>query len=104
MVQQIKTNQVFSIAQAARGSDTLARLSDLAADSARRLQAIAPLLPPTLRGALRAGPIEDGSWCLLVSSNAVAAKLRQQLPALLAHLRSQGWEVTAIRLKVSVPT
>ena len=104
MAPQIKTNQVFSIAQAARGSDTLARLSDLAADSARRLQAIAPLLPPTLRGALRAGPIEDGSWCLLVSSNAVAAKLRQQLPALLAHLRSQRWEVTAIRLKVSVPT
>ena len=104
MAQQNKMNPVVSIAQAARGSATLARLADLAQDSARRLQAISPLLPPGLRGALRAGPIEDGSWCLLVSSNAVAAKLRQQLPALLAHLRSHGWEVTSIRLKVSVPT
>jgi hypothetical protein len=28
--------------------------------------------------------------------------MRQLLPALLAHLRSKGWEVNAIRLKVQV--
>jgi Dna[CI] antecedent, DciA len=102
MVRQNSVNQVLSIAQAARGSVTLAQLADLAEDSARRLQAITPLLPPALRSALKAGPIEGSSWCLLVSSNAVAAKLRQQIPALVAHLRSKGWEIATIRLKVSV--
>jgi hypothetical protein len=103
MTRQNSVNQVLSIAQAARGSATLAQLADLAEDSARRLQAIAPLLPPTLHTALRAGPIEGSGWCLLVNSNAVAAKLRQQIPALVAHLRSQGWDISSIRLKVSVP-
>jgi ethanolamine ammonia-lyase small subunit len=37
---------------------------------------------------------------LLVSSNAVAAKLRQLLPALQAHLNNKGLGVTSIRIKV----
>jgi ethanolamine ammonia-lyase small subunit len=35
-----------------------------------------------------------------VSSNAVAAKLRQLLPALQAHLNSKGLDVASIRIKV----
>jgi hypothetical protein len=53
-----------------------------------------------LRASVQAGPIEEGSWCLLVSSNAVAAKLRQLTPALLAHLNHKGLAVLAIRIKV----
>jgi ethanolamine ammonia-lyase small subunit len=53
-----------------------------------------------LRAGIQAGPIEDGAWCLLVSSNAVAAKLRQLLPALQAHLNSKGLGVASIRIKV----
>jgi ethanolamine ammonia-lyase small subunit len=49
---------------------------------------------------VQAGPIEDGCWCLLVSSNAVAAKLRQLLPALQAHLSLKGLSVSSIRIKV----
>lgn len=81
-------------------SPTLARLSELVRDSSLRLKAIEPLLPPLLRPAIQAGPIEGPTWCLLVSSNSAAAKLKQLQPALLAHLRSRGWEVTAIRIKV----
>lgn len=89
-----------TVAQAAEDSPTLARLVQLARESGERLQAVLSLVPPALRPALRPGPIEGTTWCLLVDSNAAAAKLRQLLPALEAHLRSRGWQVTAIRLKV----
>jgi hypothetical protein len=92
-----------SLLQASQESPTLARLSELARDSVARLKAIEPLLPLALRSAITAGPIDGPTWCLLVSSTAVAAKLRQLLPALQAHLRTQGWEVSAIRLKVHMP-
>jgi ethanolamine ammonia-lyase small subunit len=38
----------------------------------------------------------------LLDNVAVAAKIRQLLPALEAHLRSKGWEVNSIRLKVQM--
>lgn len=69
-------------------------------ESSERLLAIRSLLPAPLRAGIQAGPIEDGTWCLLVSSNAVAAKLRQLLPALQAHLNSKSMGVTSIRIKV----
>jgi hypothetical protein len=37
-----------------------------------------------------------------VDSSAAAAKLRQVLPALQAHLCGRGWEVNSIRLKVQL--
>lgn len=78
----------------------MARLAELAQDSSARLQAIEGLIPSSLRKAIQAGPIEGNSWCLIVDNNAVAAKVRQLLPALQAHLRTKGWEINAIRLKV----
>jgi hypothetical protein len=75
-------------------------LADLVRESSARLQAIRSLLPAPLRASVQAGPIEDGCWCLLVSSNAVAAKLRQLLPALQAHLSLKGLSVSSIRIKV----
>ena len=47
-----------------------------------------------------AGPIEDDVWCVLVKHNAAAAKLRQLLPAICAHLRSKGHNVQQVRLKL----
>jgi len=58
------------------------------------------LLPAPLRASVQAGPLEDGQWCLLASSNAVAAKLRQFVPALQLHLEKQGLSVAGIRIKV----
>jgi hypothetical protein len=95
-----RKNQSFTLQQATQESPTLARLAELARDSSARLQAIEGLIPSNLRRAIQAGPIEGSSWCLLVDNNAVAAKVRQLIPALQAHLRTKGWEINAIRLKV----
>ncbi|MGE0496979.1 MAG: hypothetical protein AB7I35_07685 [Ramlibacter sp.] len=92
-----------SLQQAAQDSPTLARLAELARDSSERLKAVELLIPVPLRPAIKAGPVDGSDWCLLVSSNAAAAKLRQVLPALLARLRDRGWEVNSIRLKVQMP-
>lgn len=90
----------ISLQQAANASPTLAKLAALTQDSSARLAAIQPLMPITLRRSVLAGPIDGSCWCLLVKSNAAAAKLRQLLPAFAAHLRVKGWDVTEIRLKV----
>lgn len=78
----------------------LAQLSSIARDNQNRLRAIAPLLPVSLRSLVQSGSVEGDTWCLLVPNSAVAAKLRQTLPALCAHLRTKGWNVTTIRVKV----
>lgn len=79
---------------------TLSQLSAMARDTQNRLKAIAPLLPSSLRALVQSGSVEDDTWCLLVPNSAVAAKLRQTLPALCAHLRTKGWNVNTIRVKV----
>ncbi|GAA4328905.1 hypothetical protein GCM10023165_01540 [Variovorax defluvii] len=89
-----------SLQQAAEDSPTLAGLMARARDSQERLQAIRDLIPPEMRAAVQAGPVEEGNWCLLVQGSAAAAKLRQLLPALQARLKSRGWAETALRLKV----
>ena len=95
-----RRHYAVTLQQASEESPTLATLAALTRDSSERLKAIEMLIPATLRPALQAGPIDGDCWCLLVKSNAAAAKIRQLLPALQAHLRSRGWEVNAIRLKV----
>ncbi len=92
--------QSLTILQASEASPTLARLAELARDSTARLKAIESLIPATLRPAINAGPIDATQWCLLLDNNAAAAKLRQLLPALEAHLRVKGWDTRSIRLKV----
>jgi hypothetical protein len=89
-----------TLQQAAEDSPTLARLARLARESGERLEAVEFLIPASLRSAVKPGPIEGPSWCLLVDSNAAAAKLRQVVPALLIRLRDRGWQVTSIRVKV----
>ncbi len=95
-----RRHHAVTLLQATEDSPTLARLASLTRDSSERLRAVELLIPATLRPAIQAGPIEGATWCLLVRNNAAAAKVRQLLPALQAHLRSRGWEVNAIRLKI----
>ncbi len=82
---------------------TLAHLVALMRDSSDRLKAIEGLIPPLLRPAVQAGPVDGGTWCLLVQGSAAAAKLRQLAPALQAALRTRGWQVDVIRIKVQAP-
>jgi hypothetical protein len=95
-----RRNHSYTLLQATQDSPTFARLTGLVAESTARLQAIELLIPAALRSAVRAGPIEGTVWCLILDNNAVAAKIRQLLPALESHLRTKGWEVSVIRLKV----
>jgi len=95
-----RRHQAIPLHQAAQESPTFAHLSELIRASSDRLQAIQTLLPAPLRSSVQAGPLDEGSWCLLVSSNAVAAKLRQMVPALQTHLSHKGLAVTSIRIKV----
>jgi hypothetical protein len=98
----IRKPRSVTVLQATQFSPTLARLADLATDSSARLKAIQTLIPASLRPSIQAGPIEGLSWCLILDNAAVAAKLRQLLPAFQSHLRSKGWEVNSIRLKVQM--
>ena len=95
-----RRHQAIPLQQAAEESPTFSLLMGRVRESSGRFQAIRSLLPAPLRAGIQPGPIEDGIWCLLVSSNAVAAKLRQLLPALQAHLTSKGLGVATIRIKV----
>jgi hypothetical protein len=96
-------NHSFTLLQATQDSPTLARLTGLAMESSARLKSLEALIPASLRKAVRAGPIEGTVWCLILDNNAVASKIRQLLPSLESHLRTKGWEVSAIRLKVQAP-
>lgn len=98
-----RRNHSFTLLQATQDSPTLARLTTLAMESSARLKSVESLIPVSLRKAVRAGPIEGNVWCLILDNNAIAAKIRQLLPALESHLRGKGWEVSAIRLKVQTP-
>lgn len=91
----------MTLLQAAQSSPTLARLAEQAQASAARLTLARSVLPAGLRQQVQAGSLEDDQWCLLASSTAVAAKLRQCVPAMLALLASHGQGVKSIRIKVS---
>ncbi len=96
----LRRHHAIPLQEAAQQSPSLALLMGRVRESSERLLAIRSLLPAPLRSSIQAGPIEEGCWCLLVSSNAVAAKLRQLLPALQAHLNSKDLGVSSIRIKV----
>lgn len=92
-----------TIAEALRDAPPLARLVSALAESRARLEVIRPLLPPGLRAAVQAGPIDDSGWRLLVAHNAAAAKLRQLRPALMSALRVADLPVAHITIRVQQP-
>lgn len=90
----------ITLQQAAQESPTFAHLANLAAESTARLQSVQALIPAGLRSAVKAGPIDGEVWCLILDNNAAAAKIRQLLPSMESHLRTKGWNVNSIRLKI----
>jgi len=77
-------------------------LAEQVKESSDRLKMIQSLIPEALRAAVQAGPIDGDTWCLLVTSNAAAAKLRQLSPLILSKLTSKGMKVNSIRLKILI--
>jgi hypothetical protein len=69
-------------------------------ESQARLAALAQLLPPGLTDGIRAGPLDETAWVLLVAHSASAAKIRQMLPVLEAALKASGWSGPPIKIKV----
>jgi len=96
-------SHTHGIADALAHSEPLAQLARRMRESQARLGAIESLLPPALRAQVKAGPIDELGWTLLVSNSAVSAKLRQMVPALEAHLRTQGWDGPPVRVKMLAP-
>jgi hypothetical protein len=101
-LRSVSIRPAVSVVQAVQRAPSLAGLAQLAERSANCLKLVAPLIPPSMRAAVRPGPLEEGRWCLVVSNNAAAAKLRQLLPALAAHLRTHGHAVNEIRIKIAM--
>lgn len=89
-----------TVLEAGQQHHTLAGLIAAGQASSARLQCVLPLIPPGLRGSVKAGPLTDGVWCLLLANAACSAKMRQLVPALQAHLQTHGLPVSAIRLKL----
>lgn len=97
---QTRRHFAISIEQAAQASPTLSSIVGQAREANARMKAIEVLLPPGLIHSVMAGPIEGDTWCLLIKNTAAASKIRHLLPSLEAHLRTKGWNVSRIRLKV----
>ena len=89
-----------SLMQATLETPHLARIAELIKTSNSMLAAVESLIPIGFRKQVQAGPLGDGTWCLMVENNSVAAKLRQLQPTLEAHLRTKGWDIKSIRVKV----
>ncbi len=90
----------LTLANALEGSDALTGLLRRVQLSRARLAAVAPLLPDTLREHIRAGPLDEARWVLLVPDSAAAAKLRQLLPKMDAALVAGGFTGPVTRIKV----
>lgn len=95
-----RRHYAISLEQAAQSSPALSQLVGQAREANARLKALEPLLPPGLRDHIQPGPIDGSTWCLILKNNAAATKVRHLLPSLEAHLRTKGWHVERIQLKV----
>ena len=98
----IPIRRAITAHQAVENSPTLGHLTGLLKESSARLVAIESLIPETLRPAVKAGPIDGETWCLLIHGNAAAAKVRQLIPRIQSRLLQEGWKVTSIRLKILI--
>lgn len=90
----------FTVGEVLSHSDVLLNLQRRLAESNERLQVVRTLLPEALSAQLTAGPVDDSGWTLIVRSSAIAAKVRQWQPLLEDALRQQGWQVSAIRVRI----
>jgi hypothetical protein len=102
LTKAIPQKQAVTVHEAVQNSPTLGQLTALIQDSSARLKAIESLIPETLRPFVQAGPIDGDIWCLLVTGNAAAAKMRQLTPLIRSRLLGEGWKVTSIRLKILI--
>ena len=115
-----RVREPVSALQAVQRAPSLAALAHIAKQSADCLRLVTPLIPVAMRAGIQAGPLQQHSeshlrhneinnelkqateWCLLAANSAIAAKLRQLAPALAAHLRTHGYDIQEIRIKIAM--
>jgi hypothetical protein len=95
-------NHMLSLEQAVGEAPSLAALQERIRLSQHCLQLIRHLIPTNLRDHVKAGPVQDSEWCLLVGGAAASTKLRQLLPAMQLVLGESGTQISAIRIKVQM--
>ena len=95
-----RKHYAIHINQAAQEAPVLGSLLQCMQLSQQCSQSIARLVPPMMRSRITWGAVQDGEWCVIISGNAVAAKVRQLLPAFESHLRVHDLDVKSIRLKI----
>jgi hypothetical protein len=88
------------MAAALNDSEALTGLLARVRESQARLALVAELLPVGLRSDVRAGPLDDTAWVILVGHASGAAKLRQLLPKLQQALVEGGREGPPIKIRV----
>jgi hypothetical protein len=88
------------IADALQRCAPLAALRERLRDSNARFDAIRAVVPAAMLVHLKPGPVDESGWTLLAANPAVAAKTRQLAPRLQQSLQDQGWQVSALRIKV----
>ena len=81
-------------------SEPLALLRERIRDSKARFEAVKFCIPGAMLAHVQPGPVDEAGWSLLAANASVAAKLRQCLPRLEETLKSKGWPVTPVRIKV----
>jgi len=91
--------QIHPASEALGQHPALQEVMKMAQVSRRCLALLRPLIPVNVYEQLQPGPLLQGEWCVLTPHPAWSAKLRQSLPAWLAHLRSKGMPVERIRIK-----
>jgi hypothetical protein len=89
-----------NVADAIEGSSSLAALLAGHQRSAACYRQVLPALPATLRTSVRPGPIDGGRWTLFAENSAVASKLRQLVPDLLAAAAVREPAITELRIKI----
>jgi len=91
---------MVSLEEAVTHAPTLASLQQRIQESSRHLTMIQQLIPAPLRRHVKAGPLQDDDWCLLVGNATAASKLRQLVPAIQQELNQKGAKITSIRIKI----
>jgi len=91
---------VPTIKKALEQAQPLASLMQRLQASQQCLEVVRGVLPAPMAAYVKAGPIDEEGWTLLVANSALSAKLRQLQPRLLEALQKKGLKVNAIRVRV----
>lgn len=95
-----RSHQPLTVADMLGRADGFAALRAGVAQMTSLLRDLEQLLPDYLTPHVEPGLIKDGTLTLFAAHNALAARLRQIEPRLLAELQARGWPVAALKVRV----